>query len=111
MANDEEEYHQKLIFWVTTAVFILAITSYVLRLYTRYISSARFWYDDYVMGAALVGHFLFFLRERERARKSLYSDFGEKHAKVFMDLSFVHRFLVFVIMLVGTDHINCSRSL
>lgn len=58
MVNDKAEYHQKLIFGVTTAVFILAITSYILRLYARRISSVRFWYDDYVMAGALVGHCL-----------------------------------------------------
>lgn len=56
MNNNESEYHQHLILGVTTAVFVLAIISYILRLYARHISGANFWYDDYVMAGALVSH-------------------------------------------------------
>ena len=96
MVESESEHHQRLIFGVTTAVFILAITSYVLRLYARHISEARFWYDDYVMAGALVRHF-FFLAFPLRA-------FSMKCVDISTVFSFVRLFPVFVIMLVRMKH-------
>lgn len=47
-------YRPSLIIGITTAVLILAILSYILRIYARQISKAKLWYDDYLMGVGLV---------------------------------------------------------
>ena len=54
VTSKEVAEHQRLIIGVTTVALILAVTSYVLRLYARWISVARLWYDDYFMCAGLV---------------------------------------------------------
>ena len=45
---------QLLVTGVTTMVLILGLISYILRLCARQVSGARLWYDDYIVGFALV---------------------------------------------------------
>ncbi|MCJ1311614.1 hypothetical protein MMC25_005287 [Agyrium rufum] len=43
-----------LVIAITTIVLVLAIVSYIFRLCGRWIAGAKLWYDDYVMGLALI---------------------------------------------------------
>ena len=54
MTRNEAAYHQRLIIAINAVVLVLGIGSYILRLYARTISKAKFWYDDYFMGVGLV---------------------------------------------------------
>ena len=54
MSINEVSHRQHVIIGITTAVLVLAIISYVLRLAARRMSRAAFWYDDWLMGAGLV---------------------------------------------------------
>lgn len=56
MIRDEVVHHQRLIISVNTVVLVLGTGSYILRLYARSKSRAKFWYDDYVMAVGLVSH-------------------------------------------------------
>lgn len=54
MTRNEVVYHQRLIIVINTVALVLGIGSYILRLYARNISKAKFWYDDFLMGVGLV---------------------------------------------------------
>lgn len=54
MTRNEAAYHQRLIIVINAVALVLGIGSYILRLYARTISKAKFWYDDYLMGVGLV---------------------------------------------------------
>lgn len=54
MGINEVSHRQHVIIGITTAVLVLAIISYILRLAARRVSRAGFWYDDWFMGAGLV---------------------------------------------------------
>ncbi|MCJ1379282.1 hypothetical protein MMC17_002383 [Xylographa soralifera] len=58
MATNDYAHNRSLIIGVTTAVLILAVISYALRLYARRISGARIWLDDYTIGIGLLLSFV-----------------------------------------------------
>lgn len=47
-------YHQRLIIAIETLFKALSLISFGLRLWARHISKAKLWWDDYIMGLALV---------------------------------------------------------
>ncbi|MCJ1304771.1 hypothetical protein MMC08_007584 [Hypocenomyce scalaris] len=53
-SGGEVKYHQNLLVGVNVVLLVLATASFVLRLYARRLSVARYWYDDVVMGFAMV---------------------------------------------------------
>ena len=54
MVEGEAKYHQNLILGFATALVSLATISFALRIYARHLSATTYWWDDLVMGIALV---------------------------------------------------------
>lgn len=54
-ATGQAKYHQELIVGFATALTALATASYGLRIWARHLSATSYWWDDLVMGIALLG--------------------------------------------------------